>query len=127
MDAIWAFLSEPGNQKTLGWLGGGLVVGAGGLWAVVTRLFPRSSSGGATPTTQITADRRGIAAGGNVTITNRGPSGLQIVLLVALVAGVLLLAAALAGTRITVSNGVGVGGNVENSEIHVEGGAGAAR
>ena len=30
MDSIWAFLSDPNNQSTLAWLGGGLVVLATG-------------------------------------------------------------------------------------------------
>ncbi|MEL6808008.1 MAG: hypothetical protein AAFO97_09530 [Pseudomonadota bacterium] len=29
---IWDFLSDPENQKTLGWLGGGAMIAIGGLW-----------------------------------------------------------------------------------------------
>jgi hypothetical protein len=120
LEALWAFLSDPDNQQTLAWLGGGLVAVAGGLWAVIKFFFPRSSGG--KPTSQtISADRGGIAASGNVSIGSRhGLSGIEVALLVAIVIGGLLLAAALAGTRITVENGVGVGGDVENSTISIE-------
>ena len=29
---IWSFLSDPENQKTLGWLGGGAMIAVGALW-----------------------------------------------------------------------------------------------
>lgn len=68
METLWAFLSDPDNQATLASLGGGLVVVAGGLWAVVKFLFPRSSGG--KPTSQtISADRGGMAAGRDISIT----------------------------------------------------------
>jgi len=35
MEAILAFLKDPGNRDVLTWLGGGIVVVGGGLWAVV--------------------------------------------------------------------------------------------
>ena len=35
MEAILAFLKEPGNRDVLTWFGGGIVVVVGGLWAVV--------------------------------------------------------------------------------------------
>lgn len=126
MDAIWAFLSDPQNQKTLGWLGGGIVVLAGGIWAVIQHVAKPAASARPQPTTSIHADRRGVAAGGNVTITSQGLGGWQLLLLVAALLGAGLLALALAGTRIAVENGVSVGGNVENSTISVErGGAGS--
>jgi hypothetical protein len=34
--SFWSFLKAEENQKVLGWIGGGLVVVATGLWAVVT-------------------------------------------------------------------------------------------
>ena len=40
MGSLWSFLSAPKNQKTLGWLGTGLVVVAGGAWAVFTYVWP---------------------------------------------------------------------------------------
>jgi hypothetical protein len=120
LETLWAFLSDSDNQRTLAWLGGGLVVTAGGLWAVIKFFFPRSSGSPPSPSNVITADRGGIGAGGSVTVTKSGMRGLEVVLLVAVVAGALLLAAAFAGTRIDVSNGVGVGGDVQDSTITIQ-------
>jgi hypothetical protein len=62
MSALWSFLSAPKNQKTLSWLGGGLVVVAGGAWVVFTYLWPHD-----TPPTEspkiVCAQQGGIAAG----------------------------------------------------------------
>ena len=38
--SVWTFVSKPGNQKLLSWLGGGAVVAATGIWAVVTYVWP---------------------------------------------------------------------------------------
>lgn len=67
MSDLWLFLSDPNNQKTLAWLGGGLVVAAGGLWSVV-RFFagrnrPDASSSRADTTIKVTATHGGMAAG----------------------------------------------------------------
>jgi hypothetical protein len=40
MRSLWSFLAKSENQKTLSWLGGGLVVAAGGIWAVLTYIWP---------------------------------------------------------------------------------------
>jgi hypothetical protein len=40
MGSLWAFLNEPKNQKTLSWIGGGLVVVIAGLWAAFVYFFP---------------------------------------------------------------------------------------
>lgn len=45
MDAIWAFLKEPANRDVLTWIGGGLVVVVGGIWAVIK--FMSGGGGGA--------------------------------------------------------------------------------
>jgi hypothetical protein len=37
--ALWSFFTNPKNQKTLSWLGAGIVA-AGGIWAVVTYVWP---------------------------------------------------------------------------------------
>jgi TIR domain len=39
-DGLWGFLREKRNQQVLGWLGGGLVVAAIGLWAAFVYFFP---------------------------------------------------------------------------------------
>lgn len=69
MDSIWAFLSDPEVQRTLGWLGGGLVVGAGGLWAFIKFIFSRPTGSPTTPS--VSADRGGIAAGRDIQIDER--------------------------------------------------------
>jgi hypothetical protein len=40
MNALWRFLRDKRNQQVLGWLGGGLVVVATGLWAAFIYFFP---------------------------------------------------------------------------------------
>jgi hypothetical protein len=41
---LWEFLRDKNNQQVLGWLGGGLVVVATGLWAAFVYLFPPGKS-----------------------------------------------------------------------------------
>jgi hypothetical protein len=70
-DGLWGFLRDKGNQQVLGWLGGGLVVVATGLWAVFVYLFPPGKSPGAkspepTPPS-VQADCGGVAIVGPVT------------------------------------------------------------
>jgi len=70
-DGLWGFLRDKRNQQVLGWLGGGLIVAATGLWAVFVYLFPPGKSPEAkspepTPAS-LQADHGGVAIGGNVT------------------------------------------------------------
>jgi hypothetical protein len=62
MGGVWSFLSATKNQKTLSWVGGGLVVVAGGAWAVFTYLWPHEASSPEGPTIVCTQPG-GIAAG----------------------------------------------------------------
>ena len=41
---LWGFLRDKNNQQVLGWLGGGLVVVATGLWAAFVYFFPPGKS-----------------------------------------------------------------------------------
>jgi len=121
MSEFWTFLSQPENQATLSWLGGGLVVVCGGLWTFLKFYLGNRRSGGAAPAAEassVSADRGGTAAGRDIRIDNRRglPPG-HLVLLVLAVLGALLFAIGFAGTKVTVSNGVGVGGTVEGSTI----------
>ena len=61
MQDLWAFLSNPANQTTLGWLGGGLVVVFGGLWAVVQFFAKKPESGAARPS--VSADHGSVTIG----------------------------------------------------------------
>jgi TIR domain len=70
-DGLWGFLRDKSNQQVLGWLGGGLVVVATGLWAAFVYLFPPGKSLEAkspepTPPS-VQANCGGIAIGGGVT------------------------------------------------------------
>jgi hypothetical protein len=71
MNALWRFLRDKHNQQVLGWLGGGLVVLATGLWVAVVYFFPplqppSAQSPEAMPI-NVQADCGGVAIGGNVT------------------------------------------------------------
>jgi hypothetical protein len=71
MDALWRFLRDKRNQQVLGWLGGGLVVAATGLWAVFVyffspQKFPEATSSEPTPP-GVQATCGGIAVGRDVT------------------------------------------------------------
>jgi hypothetical protein len=70
MNASWRFLRDKHNQQVLGWLGGGLVALATGLWVVVVAFFPalnssEPQSSEPMPLT-VQADCGGVAIGGNV-------------------------------------------------------------
>jgi hypothetical protein len=70
-DGFWEFLRDKGNQQVLGWLGGGLVIVATGLWAAFVYFFPPGKSPEAkspepTPPS-VQANCGGIAIGRDVT------------------------------------------------------------
>jgi hypothetical protein len=70
MDSFWRFLRDERNRQVLGWLGGGLVVAATGLWAAFI-YFHSSVESSETKASEpapakIQADCSGIAIGGNV-------------------------------------------------------------
>ena len=70
MNSFWRFLRDKRNQQVLGWLGGGLIVAATGLWAAFVYFFPppKSLETKSEPVpASVQADRGGIAIGGNVT------------------------------------------------------------
>ncbi len=69
MEAVWAFLEDPANRDVLTWVGGGLVVVIGGLWAVLTFFVGRKPS--------VSASGDGSIAGGrdvNVSQGAKAPS-----------------------------------------------------
>ncbi len=121
----WAFLADKSNQLTLTWLGGGLVVLAGGVWTAVTFYWkPKKPSGDKSPQSniEILADRSGIGAGGDVTIDQRmGLSGPALVAVLLAGFGTVLLAGAFVGNKITASNcSVATGGDIQGTTINVK-------
>ncbi len=71
MNALWRFLRDRRNQQVLGWLGGGLVAAATGLWALFVYFLPpgkspEATSSGPTPPS-VKANCGGIAIGRDVT------------------------------------------------------------
>ena len=121
MDAVWAFLGDETNRAILGWLGGGLVVIAGGVWTTFKFVLDKNDKGPATAKTgTVQASGGGIASGGDIRIdARRGVSGREAILLVLGVVGAMLLAAGLSGDWITANNSVAIGGDVTNSTINV--------
>jgi hypothetical protein len=68
MSSLWEFMRQKRNREVLGWLGGGLVVVATGLWAAIVYLFPSQKPTELRPT-NVQADCGGVAIGGSVTGT----------------------------------------------------------
>jgi hypothetical protein len=77
MDSFWRFLRDERNQQVLGWLGGGLVAAATGLWVAFIYFYPSVESSKtkasepisakvSEPTPKVQADCSSIAIGGNV-------------------------------------------------------------
>lgn len=62
LDAFLSFLKDPANRDVIAFVGGGIVVFVGGIWAVVK--FFAKKEGGTPPA--VRADRGGVAAGGNI-------------------------------------------------------------
>ncbi|MGA7450608.1 MAG: hypothetical protein WBW73_04805 [Rhodoplanes sp.] len=62
---LWDFLVDPTNRTVLGWIGGGIVVVVGGIWAVVKFLFTRKREENA-PVPRVSATHGGVAAGRDI-------------------------------------------------------------
>lgn len=71
-DALWAFLKDPTNRDTVGWIGAGVAAVVGGIWVAVKFLSKKETG----PAVQAT--NGSIAAGGDMTgnqiNTGAGPS-----------------------------------------------------
>ena len=65
MSSLWKFLRQKRNREVVGWLGGGLVVLATGLWAAIIYFLPPQKRSESAPAS-VQADCGGVAVGGNV-------------------------------------------------------------
>jgi hypothetical protein len=66
MQNLWSFLSNKDNREVLGWAGGGLVVVAAGLWAVIVYVFPPVATSASKASSGVEANCGSVAVGGNV-------------------------------------------------------------
>jgi hypothetical protein len=64
MEEVWSFVSNSANREAFGWIGGGIVVVLGGLWAVFKHFRGRDQK----PAPSIVAKHKSIAAGRDVRI-----------------------------------------------------------
>jgi hypothetical protein len=62
MSSLWSFIANSRNQKTLAWLGSGLIVAAGGAWTVFTYVWP-AHEGGRDAAAVVCAQQGSVAAG----------------------------------------------------------------
>jgi hypothetical protein len=77
MRGLWEFIRQKRNREVLGWLGGGLVVAATGLWAAIVYFFPLQKTS-EPRAASVQADCGGVAVGGSVigtTITAGATTG----------------------------------------------------
>ncbi|MDW4500332.1 hypothetical protein R5H30_20255 [Sulfitobacter sp. D35] len=113
IEDLWTFLQNPENRETLGWIGGGLVVLAGGLWTVIqSRARKPKTSGGGTGGTTVNS--------GNTVNYRAGLSGGQLAAILLCITGLALFAIAQGGNTVTATGGSSsVGGDVEGSTITV--------
>ena len=71
---VWAFLQDPANRAVLAWIGGGIVVVIGGLWAAFQFFFSKEK-----PKTElkptVSASNGGVAAGRDIRDTKINTRG----------------------------------------------------
>lgn len=127
MSNLWLFLSDPNNQKTLAWLGGGVSAVAAALWVAITFFAQRKSAEPSveTPSTRGATAEAGIIPGSTVRIgrdvrIEQGKLPRGALVLVALGLVVLLYAVLTSRGDISVTGGSYVGGDVEKSRIDVD-------
>ena len=67
LSLVWKFLSKDKNRAVLGWLGAGVVVVIGALWAALVYFMPASKPG--SPAAGVEASCGSVAVGGSATGT----------------------------------------------------------
>jgi hypothetical protein len=66
LTGIWSFLQDPGNRAIIGWIGGGVTVVCGAIWAVVKFFLSRGAVPKSAPAPSVTAADGGVAAGRDI-------------------------------------------------------------
>jgi hypothetical protein len=61
----WSFLQDENNRVVLAWMGGGIVVVAGGIWAVLKFILSKQKKESARAPT-VSASQGGVAAGRDI-------------------------------------------------------------
>jgi hypothetical protein len=62
---VWSFLLDENNRTLLAWIGSGVVVIAGGVWAIVKFVLSKKSGDSASSPT-VSASHGGVAAGRDI-------------------------------------------------------------
>lgn len=121
---IWAFISDPENQKTLAWIGGGLAIAISALWTAYLKLRKAPEKPPAPKPANQATGRDGVTAAGNVDVAggvhvtntqiHRGAIWLGL-------AGCALIALGFlrAGDTNCVAGGVNTGGNLNAGDITI--------
>jgi hypothetical protein len=66
LTTIWGFLQDESNRTVLAWIGGGMVVVAGGLWTVIRFLMSKKEKGESASAPNVTASHGGVAVGRDI-------------------------------------------------------------
>jgi hypothetical protein len=72
--SIWAFVQDPGSRAVLSWIGGGIVVVIGGIWAAF-KFFASKEKPKAQPGPTVSARNGGVAAGRDIRDTKINTRG----------------------------------------------------
>ena len=72
LSSIWNFLKDGSNQAVLSWIGGGIIIIAAGIWAVIK--FMAKNSDQKVPKPSVSADHGSMAAGRDISINGGGSS-----------------------------------------------------
>jgi hypothetical protein len=63
---LWGFLQDESNRTVLTWIGGGIVVVAGGCWTIIRFLISKKEKGERAAVPHVTASQGAVAAGGDI-------------------------------------------------------------
>ena len=75
MDSLRSIIAKPKNRQILSWIGGGVIVVATGVWAVVTYVWPAHESEKVVCAQQGSVASGRDASGNTITYNDGAPSG----------------------------------------------------